>query len=344
MLAPPTCSERPAACANGGPGARRLHYPLWTLDPPIFETIDAFVTAQMQSMHIPGVSIGIVQGDKIVHLRGFGVANPAGQVMTAQTPLILGSTSKSFTALAIMQLLEAGRISLDTPVRDYLPWFEVDEPLVPAAASLITVRHLLNHTSGIPTGKSIGASLTGSVDETSEEAVRALGKIATTTPAGTTFQYSNGNYVILGLLVQTVSGQSYESYVQEHIYTPLRMQESFVSETEAVRHDMASGYRWWFGFPIPGDDVQQVQRCRPPAPSRDHLDRGPCPLQQGTHLRHQRLRVMGSDMYVWDMRANLAHDAGVRHGIGRPRQQHRHVRVCQGGVDGQIVRVAVSIE
>ena len=71
------------------------------------QTIDAYVTSQMQSMHIPGVALGIVHGEKIVHLQGFGVANPAGQLMTPHTPLILGSTSKSFTALAIMQLVEA---------------------------------------------------------------------------------------------------------------------------------------------------------------------------------------------------------------------------------------------
>jgi CubicO group peptidase (beta-lactamase class C family) len=152
-----------------------------------------------------------------------------------------------------MQLAEAGRISLDAPVQEYLPWFEVDDRLVPAAASTITVRHLLNNTSGIPTGKIIGASLTGNANETAEEAVRALKEVAPTTPAGTAFQYSNSNYVILGLVVQTVSGQSYESYVQERIFAPLRMQQSFVSESEALRHNMATGYRWWFGLPIPAN-------------------------------------------------------------------------------------------
>src|SRR5437016_7036702 len=173
----------------------------------------------MQSMHIPGVALGIVHGQKIVHLQGFGVANPAGLLMTPQTPLVLGSTSKSFTALAI-QLVEAGKISLDAPVQKYLPWFEVDAHLVPGAASSITVRHLLNQTSGIPTGSITGASLTGHADETIEEAVRALKEVAPTARAGTTFQYSNSNYVILGQLVQTVSGQTYESYVQDHIFAP----------------------------------------------------------------------------------------------------------------------------
>ena len=111
-----------------------------------FQTIDAYVLLQMEAMHTPGVALGIVQGDKIVHLQGLGVANPAGHPMTAHTPLFLGSTSKSFTALAIMQLVEAGRISLDAPVQEYLPWFWIDERVVPGAAAAITVRHLLNLT------------------------------------------------------------------------------------------------------------------------------------------------------------------------------------------------------
>jgi CubicO group peptidase (beta-lactamase class C family) len=216
-----------------------------------FQAIDAYVASQMQAMHIPGVALGVVQGNQIVHLQGFGVANPAGQRMTAQTPLILGSTSKSFTALAIMQLVEAGKISLDAPVQQYLPWFHVGAPLVPAAASTITVRHLLNQTSGIPTRAVVGASLTGTGDETIEQEVRALKGVTSTAPVGTTFQYSNLNYATLGLLVQTVSGQSYESYVQEHIFAPLHMQQSFVTQSEAMHHNMATGYRWWFGLPIP---------------------------------------------------------------------------------------------
>ena len=90
-----------------------------------FQAIDAYVASQMEAMHIPGVALGIVRDDEIVHVRGFGVANAGGQPMTGQTPLILGSTSKSLTALAVMQLVEAGKIDLDAPVRRYLPWFRV---------------------------------------------------------------------------------------------------------------------------------------------------------------------------------------------------------------------------
>jgi CubicO group peptidase (beta-lactamase class C family) len=216
-----------------------------------FQSIDAFVNSQMQAMHIPGVALGIVDGDQIIYRKGFGVANPSGQRMTAQTPFILGSTSKSFTALAIMQLVEAGKIDLDTPVQRYLPWFQVGAS---QTTSTITVRHLLNQVSGIPT-RAVGASLTGNGEETLEQMVRALSQVALIAPAGTTYQYSNLNYTTLGLIVQTVAGQSYESYVQQHIFAPLQMAQSFTSQNEALQsgHGLATGYRWWYGFALPAE-------------------------------------------------------------------------------------------
>jgi CubicO group peptidase (beta-lactamase class C family) len=232
----------PARAEDGRDGRPDAH-----LD---FQAIDAYVISQMQAMHIPGVALAVVSGDEVVHIRGFGVAGPDGRAMTAQTPLVLGSSSKSFTALAVMQLVEAGKIDLDAPVQRYLPWFRAGAPRGPDARP-ITVRHLLNHTSGLPTGGITGASITGPVDETMEQKVSALGSVALTAPVGTTFQYANSNYVTLGLVVQTVSGQSYESYVQEHIFAPLGMRRSFASEAEAARHGMATGYRWWFGLPAP---------------------------------------------------------------------------------------------
>ena len=230
--------------------ASSLHHGALTTQSADFEAIDAYVAAQMEAMHIPGVALGIVHGNQVVHLQGFGVANPAGQPMTAQTPLILGSTSKSFTALAIMQLVEGGKVSLDAPVQRYLPWFQVGTSEMRAASSRITVRHLLNQVSGIPTG-AVEESLTGTGDETLEQEVRALHDVALTAPVGTTYQYSNLNYTTLGLIVQKVSGQSYESYVQQHIFAPLQMRQSFISEREAMQHGMATGYCWWFGYPAP---------------------------------------------------------------------------------------------
>ena len=90
-----------------------------------FEEVDAYISTRMQELRIPGAALVIVQGDRIVHLKAFGVADADGRPVTPQTPFFTGSTGKSFTALAIMQLVEAGKIELDEPVQTYLPWFRV---------------------------------------------------------------------------------------------------------------------------------------------------------------------------------------------------------------------------
>src|SRR5881396_563721 len=115
---------------------------------PDIASIDAYVSAQMQANHIPGVALGLVHNDQIVHLRGFGSADQSGRAVTPHTPFILASVSKSFTALAVMQLVEAGRIELDAPVQRYLPWFRVADPV---ATAQMTVRQLLNQTSSLST-------------------------------------------------------------------------------------------------------------------------------------------------------------------------------------------------
>jgi CubicO group peptidase (beta-lactamase class C family) len=95
---------------------------------PDFAQIDAYMHAQMQDARIPGLALGITHGDQLAHLHGFGAADSTGRAVTPQTPFLLGSTTKSFTALAIMQLVEAGKIALDAPVQRYLPWFRVADP------------------------------------------------------------------------------------------------------------------------------------------------------------------------------------------------------------------------
>lgn len=194
--------------------------------PADFAAIDRYVEQEMQATHLPGLALGIVQGDQIVHLKGFGVADPSGRPVTPQTPFLIASTSKSFTALAIMQLVEAGKVDLDTPVQHHLPWFRVADA---EASARITVRHLLNQTSGLPT--IAGQAYTDrrdTSDSALENEVRALSKVAPTQPPGTIYQYCNLNYTILGLIVQTVAGETYEQYMQEHVLAPLRMTNSFM--------------------------------------------------------------------------------------------------------------------
>src|SRR5258705_9073993 len=90
---------------------------------PDFAAIDRYIESQMQAAHMPGMALGIVQGDQIVHLRGFGSADPTGRAVTPHTPFILGSVSKSLTALAVMQLVEAGEGEMAAPFPPLPPLF-----------------------------------------------------------------------------------------------------------------------------------------------------------------------------------------------------------------------------
>src|SRR5215216_314637 len=230
-------------------------------DGPNFDAIDAYVQDQIKEMRIPGAAVGIVKGDKVVHLESFGDADDSGREVTPQTPFKIGSSSKSFTALAIMQLVEEGKVDLDAPVQRYIPWFRVADP---EASKHITVRNFLNQTSGIPTA----AGLTYMYKEDSsngalENEVRATRDVELTHPPGKVYQYSNRNYSTLGLIVQMVSGVSYEQYVKEHILTPLGMKNSFMLLPEAERHGLATGHQFWFGRPFPGGGLNYNRGITP---------------------------------------------------------------------------------
>ncbi|MFN8445002.1 MAG: serine hydrolase domain-containing protein [Caldilineaceae bacterium] len=219
--------------------------------PSAFNTIDAYIAAQMKEIGLPGLALGIVHGDQIVYLQGYGIASPSGRGVTAQTPFRLASLAKPVTALAIMQLVEAGKVELDAPVQRYLPYFRLTDE---QAAATLAVRHLLNHTSGL-------SRLTGdekfpsqaALDWTPEQRVRELRDNVLTYPAGTRYQYSNVNFVILALIVEAVSEQPFERYVQERIFTPLEMRHATYDQPAAAPPDIATGYTQWFGIPFARD-------------------------------------------------------------------------------------------
>jgi CubicO group peptidase (beta-lactamase class C family) len=212
------------------------------------DRIDAYIQARMEAANIPGLALGVVYGDQVVYLKGYGIAGPDGRAVTPQTPFILGSTSKSFTALAIMQLVEAGKIDLDAAVTKYLPWFRTRDAV---ASAQITVRHLLHQNSGLPTYE--GRQGIADNDQGSmalENGVRALSSVQLSQPAGQGYEYANENYDILGLIIQTVSGKSYEEYVHSAIFAPLQMSHSAAALSDPAAVDLATGYRNWLFWPV----------------------------------------------------------------------------------------------
>ncbi|MEZ4509353.1 MAG: serine hydrolase domain-containing protein, partial [Eubacteriales bacterium] len=117
------------------------------------QRIDAYVAREMARGKIPGLSIAIVHGDQIVYSAGYGTARDGGEAVTADTPLILGSISKAFTALAVRQLANQGKLYYNAKVIDYLPWFTTTDS---SQSDQITVLDLVNHTSGFSTASGNG--------------------------------------------------------------------------------------------------------------------------------------------------------------------------------------------
>jgi CubicO group peptidase (beta-lactamase class C family) len=213
-----------------------------------FAAIDTFIETRMRELRIPGLALGIIQGDQIVHMKGFGVTGSDGRMVTPQTPFQIASLGKPMTAVAIMQLVEAGKLDLDAPVQRYLPWFRLHDA---AASTQITPRHLLYHTSGLPTSAGMEYALSGDdrVDAL-EQRIRALRSVQLSQLVGQAYAYSNAGYMILGLIIQAISGQPYETYMHEHLFAPLDMRQTFTDWNEARAHGAASGHRYRGGVPM----------------------------------------------------------------------------------------------
>lgn len=212
--------------------------------PDRYDAVDDYMEQFIKDYRIPGVAVAVIEGDQIVYARGFGSADPSGRPITAQTPFIIGSTTKSLTALAMMQLVEAGKVELDSPVQTYLPWFTLGD-------GKITVRHLLHHTSGISTdlGQDALISNDSDADALERQVRKTIGAELVHEP-GTTYEYANMNYETAGLIIQEVSGLPFESYLQQHIFEPLELQCSYTSKTDARQYGLAQGYHYWFGLPV----------------------------------------------------------------------------------------------
>lgn len=207
-----------------------------------FAALDSAIEAQMAKHGLPGVAVAVVEDGQIVYSKGYGTAGD-GQPMTPQTQMLIGSQSKSFTALAIAQLAEAGKIDLNTPVQTYIPWFRVADE---AASRRITINHLLHHTSGLSDS---GYGVVLPLDTTPEQSVRSLAQAQLTASVGSEHQYFNMGYSVLSYIIEIVSGETYAGYIHNHILAPLGMDASTADPFHAP--GLAQGYTRLFGFAVP---------------------------------------------------------------------------------------------
>jgi CubicO group peptidase (beta-lactamase class C family) len=247
----PIATLRLLACAAAGVGGLLLTLPVTatalaatgpatSVGKTTSAAIADYVQRQASDFHVPGAAVGIVNGSGSVLLRGFGNA-------TANTSFFLGSVSKSFTALAIMQLAERGEVSLSAPVRRYIPWFKVGDG---GESASITVLQLLDQTSGISTKAGL-TELNFAPTTTFAQAIRGFERFPLTAAPGKHFQYSDANYTIAGYIVQQASGQSYDNYVQKHIFAPLAMTHTHAMTGTIREPGLTSGYVTLFGLRMP---------------------------------------------------------------------------------------------
>jgi CubicO group peptidase (beta-lactamase class C family) len=257
-----------------------------------FKALDSYITAQMSRHGIQGISLAVTSKTDIVYLKGYGTAGD-GRPMTPQTPMYIGSQSKSFTGLAIAQLFEREKIRPNDPVQKYIPWFKVAEE---AASRNITVFHLLHHTSGLSE-----AGFTAILPDhaTNEDAVQALASARLTAPVGTTFQYFNVGYDVLAVIIQNVSGMTYEEYVQKNIFDPLEMTRTYTDPAIARDNGLSQGYSRIFGFTVPQEQPHRVFEVSAGyiiSTAEDMAHYAIAMDNAGTYKNHRLLSPKGMDM------------------------------------------------
>jgi Beta-lactamase class C and other penicillin binding proteins len=204
--------------------------------------IDQIIEEEMKEMKIPGLAIGIVSGTDTIYLKGFGKANESGTKVTEETAFFIGSSSKSFTATAIMQIAEEGALNIDDYVIQYLPKLKGVKN-----AEEITIRQLLNHTSGFSTYEGMKV-FNRNADESLSQLAENIHNVRLSRKPGASYEYSNLNYVLLGAIIEIVSGITYGQYIENKIFKPLEMNHSFADHQKAINYGLENGYQHILAF------------------------------------------------------------------------------------------------
>lgn len=209
------------------------------------DKIDDYITAQIKRLHVPGASLAIVRDGHITKAQGYGFANlELRSAATKETVYEIGSTSKQFTATAIMMLVEEGKVRLDDTITKYFPE-------APQAWRGITIRHLLTHTSGIQNHVAVPHWLdvftTNLAFETApspDELLKMFFKLPLEFQPGETWAYDNTGYYLLGIIIEKASGKSYWRFLDERIFKPLGMNATRSTDPQPIVRNRASGYEW----------------------------------------------------------------------------------------------------
>ena len=196
--------------------------------------VDQFIKAEMRRQRIPGLSLAVIRDGRTIVAKGYGLANIEHQIpVKPETVFQSGSIAKQFTATAVMILVEEGKLSLDDKITKYFP--DAPETWKP-----ITVRHLLNHTSGMG---DYPLEVDLRRDYTEDEYLAFIKKSSLVYQTGAKWDYSNIGYVTLGALIRKVTGKFYSDFLAERVFQPLGMTTARIISEADIVPNRAAGYR-----------------------------------------------------------------------------------------------------
>src|SRR5260370_2319539 len=199
--------------------------------------IDSLISSSIEPGG-PGVAVAIAQNGVSIHAQGYGLANLEWQSpITSKTVFRLASLTKPFTSSAILLLEQQGKLRLNDPITTYLPDY-------PMPGETITIEHLLTHTSGLKNYSDL-PDLTESwyrTDHSPQEMCDLFAHVPLEFTPGTRFSYSNSGYALLGLMIETITGMSYEAFIYQNIFAPLEMTHSYYMKPETIIPQRAAGY------------------------------------------------------------------------------------------------------
>jgi CubicO group peptidase (beta-lactamase class C family) len=202
------------------------------------DSVDDYVARQMEVQHVPGLSLAVIDHGRTVKLKSYGKASlELSAPMTPDSVIEIGSLTKSFTAAAIMLLVQDHKVTLDDHIDRYIKE-------APPAWHDITIRELLNHTSGLAADGIATDAKTELADFSEAEFLASATALPLQAPPGTDFAYSNLGYDLLSIIVSRVSGQSYRDFLQARIFGPAGMSATRVADRTAITPNKAQGYLW----------------------------------------------------------------------------------------------------
>jgi CubicO group peptidase (beta-lactamase class C family) len=222
------------------------------------DDLDAKIDKAMKAYAIPGAAVGVWSGGQ-QYIRGYGVTSADHPTpVDGDTVFRIGSTTKTFTGTTTMRLVEQGKVDLDAPVRRYLPDFAVADA---AASAAVTVRQLLNHTSGW-----LGDDVQdfGRGDDALARYVASMRRLPQLNPPGAVFAYNNAGLVVAGRIIEVVTGSTYESAVQNLLLDPLQLSRTHYFSDQIIGLNVAASHNVVDGKPVVDTDFWSFPRsCDP---------------------------------------------------------------------------------